>query len=117
MSFLQGPGDINTKIQEIKERAKNKKIIKEVQPYIIVVGPSLTEIESSYIIIDKIHFKCTSTLKAVDLLFKLFFALRIKYPPQAAHIWLLIQKGIFKINEFGGTKDIAYIADILNALK
>lgn len=114
---MQGPGEINAKIEEIKEKARTKNIVKEVQPYIIVVGPTLTEIQSTYIIIDKIQFKCASTLKAIDLLFKIFFAFRIKYPAQAAHLWLLIQKAIFKIDEFEGVKDIAYIGDILNAFK
>lgn len=89
------------KIEQQIEKASRRKVATQVQPYLLVQGEHLTNIQNTYIVIDKVHFKCDSTLKALDILFKLFYVLKIEYPPQSEHIWRLIQTGIFKIKEEG----------------
>ena len=80
------------------EKTAKRKIQTEVQPFIIVQGDKYN-VENIYVIIDKIQYKCESVLKSIDLLFKLFFVLNIKYPVQSEHIWQLIEHGIFLIND------------------
>lgn len=72
-------------------------------------------VQNVYVIMDKIQYKCESVLKSIDLLFKLFFVLNIKYPVQSEHIWQLIENGIFLIEV---TKKICpNIQDVLKYLK
>lgn len=48
--------------------------------------------------VDEVLYNVCTPLKAVELCFKLIHALNAQYSPEAVHIWLCIQKGIFKIN-------------------
>lgn len=54
---------------------------------------------------DEIRYQFDDTLRAFDVLFKLFFALNINYPSQAEHIYELLEVGIFKSQR----KDLKYI--------
>lgn len=91
-----------------------RKINCEIQPYLLIEG-NKTNVKNIYIVLDKIHFKCDSTLKGIDILFKCFFALNIKYPPQSEHIWTIIERGLFKINVT--EKSLPYIDDIIAVFK
>lgn len=103
-------------VAEQKEKAlKRKTASGEVEPYLIVVGQTLSTVTVTYLIIDKIQFMFRSVLKAFDILFKTFFALDLKYPAQAEHIYILIQKGIFGISTIND-KPLPYIEDILKYL-
>ncbi|CAG9822095.1 unnamed protein product [Phaedon cochleariae] len=85
--------DVENIVVNQKEKALKRKIsYGEVQPYIILVGPQLSETTTAYVVVDKILFKHTSVLKALDILFKTFIALDLKYPPPSEHIHTLIQK-------------------------
>lgn len=46
--------------------------------------------------VDEIRYHFKDTLKAFDILFKVFFALNICYPPQCEHIYEIIEIDIFK---------------------
>lgn len=103
-------------VRSQKEKALKRKIsYGEVQPYLILVGPQLSQTTSAYVVVDKILYKLTSVLKAIDILFKTFIVLDLKYPPPSEHIYTLIQKGIFNIS-YDTDKDIPYIEDILKYL-
>lgn len=69
------------------------------------------KIENSpiYIIIDcSIKYQFESVNKAFDTIFKLFHTSHLCYPIQAEHLYLLIQRSIYKIQtEFD--KSIPYI--------
>ncbi|XP_025154494.1 uncharacterized protein LOC112588519 [Harpegnathos saltator] len=63
-----------------------------LQPYII--GPTLAEISSFFISVDKILYNVTSAFRAIDT-FKIFHVLNIEYPAVAHHIWILIQHELY----------------------
>jgi len=46
-----------------------------VQPFIIIVGPSVREIESYYVVVDDVLYKLDNILKAIDICFKIFMVL------------------------------------------
>jgi hypothetical protein len=96
-----------------REKSQNRKQSYAVQPYILIEGPSLHEIRTIYIIIDcRIKYQFESVIKAFDTIFKLFHTSHICYPVQAEHLYLLIQRSVYKIQtEFD--KSIPYIQDIL----
>lgn len=72
-----------------------------MQPFILVTGPSLNNIVNYFVVLNDIFYDLTEAklpgLKALDICFKLFHALNIEYPEESYHIWLLIQKFVYKI--------------------
>lgn len=95
------------------------KLKQTVQPYIIAVGLHLTEIEAFYIVIDDIMYKMENALKAVDILFKIFQVLNIKYPPACEQVWLFIQTYVYgRITKWDKIdKSVMNITDQLKRIK
>jgi len=87
-----------------------------VQPYIIVVGPTLAEISSFFVSVDKVLYNVTSAFKAIDTCFKIFHVLNVEYPVASDHIWLLIQRELYKFSTKHDKKP-SYILEIISALK
>lgn len=84
-----------------------------VQPYVITVGPSLSNITSAVVVINDYEYKCSSVLKALDFCFKCYHILDAKYPFQTQHFWYLIQWKVYKL--FCKTdQKIPYINDLLS---
>ncbi|XP_031359189.1 uncharacterized protein LOC116182757 [Photinus pyralis] len=52
IQHVKGPGDIEDHIQSYQDRMYNLK--QTIQPYILVVGPSLKNVTATYVIVDKI---------------------------------------------------------------
>ncbi|EZA51528.1 hypothetical protein X777_09743, partial [Ooceraea biroi] len=67
-----------------KEAMKNLGIT--LQPFIIAVGLTLSEISSLYVCIDKVLYKVPSALKALEICFKSFHVLNAIYPPESKHL-------------------------------
>lgn len=60
------------------------------------MGPSLKKIHNSYVCIDNILYSTSSTVEAIDVCLKAFHVLQLNYPAASEHLWLLIQKCIYK---------------------
>ncbi|XP_032689892.1 uncharacterized protein LOC116853124 [Odontomachus brunneus] len=110
------PGDLE--IVKRRRRENANKLKETLQPYIIAIGSQLTAIEAFYIIIDDIMYKMENVLKAVDILYKIFQVLNVKYPPACEQIWLFIQKYIYerttKWDKY--SKSVMTLIDNLNRL-
>uniref|UniRef100_A0A1Y1LUZ3 SAM domain-containing protein n=1 Tax=Photinus pyralis TaxID=7054 RepID=A0A1Y1LUZ3_PHOPY len=65
------PGDVDEIIRKNKETAAIKK--QTVQPYMIVEGPSLKQLNNFYIVVDELRYQTKSAKQAFDNVFKLFF--------------------------------------------
>lgn len=83
-----------------------------VQPYILVQGSSIREINHIYIVVDNIRYKVHNVLAGLDLTFKIFHVANACYPAQAEYLWILIQKCIYNITT-RQDKVIPYILDIV----
>ena len=68
---------------------------KSVQPYIIVTGPSSTELNHFYISVDQVLYELSSVMEAVNICFKTFHVFCLEYPLESEHMWLIFQKGLF----------------------
>lgn len=76
-----------------------------VQPYIVIIGPSIATIHTRYIVINNVKYSSTSDIRyestsiivAVDTCFKILFALNAEYPSESSNIWYFIQKGLYKL--------------------
>ncbi|XP_018371195.1 PREDICTED: uncharacterized protein LOC108766410, partial [Trachymyrmex cornetzi] len=69
-----------------KKRNWLQKFRLTLQPFIVVVGPSITEIQSIFVRIDDISYKVKTVFKALEICFMSFVVLDLKYPPAAEHI-------------------------------
>lgn len=67
-----------------------------VQPYILIQGDEL-EHNQVFLVVDLIKYQFNSAIKAVDYLFKSFHVFQAQYPKDSAHIHLLIQRHLYKI--------------------
>ncbi|KAH0561115.1 hypothetical protein KQX54_013267 [Cotesia glomerata] len=88
------PGDIETEIEKQRTRAYNKH--DTVQPYILIQG-NMTEHNQVLLVVDEIKYQFTSAITACDCLFKCYHVFGAQYPKDSNHIYLLIQRCLFKI--------------------
>ncbi|CAG9763967.1 unnamed protein product [Ceutorhynchus assimilis] len=93
--LVKNPGDIEKTIAEQKEKSLNKK--QTVQPYILVDGPDLINFRRIFLVVDTLRYQFDCPKKAFDILFKAYHVFKAKYPLPGEHIYLLIQRCIYKI--------------------
>ncbi|XP_044019598.1 uncharacterized protein LOC122860021 [Aphidius gifuensis] len=67
------------------------------QPTIVFIGP-LEAVESSCVVVNEFIYQVNSPIEAVNLCFKIFWALDCKYPQRANSIWLFLQTAGYKID-------------------
>lgn len=87
-------------IEETITRRKNKlhELGLTLQPFIIVVGPSLKQISARYIVLNNLRYEMTSIVKSVDACFKIIFVLNTEYSADCTQVWQFIQKALFNLN-------------------
>ncbi|CAH1117061.1 unnamed protein product [Phaedon cochleariae] len=91
---INSTSNLHSTIERSRQDAAKKKIT--LQPFIIFAGDEKNpEGMLSYISIDNNVYLIESCLKAVDVTFKIFFALDARYPPESSHIWTYIQRTSF----------------------
>ena len=72
----------------------------------LIIG-SIEDIQVTYVCIDEKLYKVNGVLHALDICFKTFNVFNLQYPIASEHLWILIQKGIYKI-------DLIYDSDIIS---
>lgn len=86
-----------------------------LQPYIIFVG-AIDSIKEIYVSLDDVLYTVSDIIEAIDICFKSFHVFQLNYPISSAHLWILIQRGIY---DFTTKWDSVFtnIEFILNKLK
>lgn len=113
--FFKNAGDIQNEINRITNKAYENKVT--VQPFLIIEGPTLLAINTSYLVFShELRYQFKSVCEAFNLLFKTYHALHIKYPVQSQHIFQLIQTSVYKIST---PYDITFpdLVDVQNMFK
>ena len=87
--ILQNVTDVEYQVQKRREALAKQK--STLQPIPVFVGRSISEVESSYIVINENRYVCPSPLYAFHLAFISFFVLHAQYPEAAQQVWLAIQ--------------------------
>lgn len=65
-----------------------------------IVG-DVNNIESIYVIINEVKYHFDSFTRALEILFKSFHALDIKYPKESKHVWIFIEEAFFDLRVSG----------------
>ncbi|EZA61678.1 hypothetical protein X777_10510, partial [Ooceraea biroi] len=89
------PGDINPAIQ--RRRAVASKLKTTVQPFVLLVGPTVQEYKACYLVIDEVKYQFNNVLKAFDQCFKAIQVLNVEYSYEAKGTWLFIQQALYRI--------------------
>lgn len=88
--------DLDTKIYQ--RMNKLQKYGKGLQPFVAVIGPSLTEVNQTFAYLYEEHrYELQDTLIAVDTVFKCIFALHTPYASEAQHVWQFLQRVVYDI--------------------
>jgi hypothetical protein len=93
--YLQNPNEIYEKIQQRRNQVFKHNF--GIQPFIILCG-NVENITASYTFIDDQLYMTDSPVKALDLTFKIIFALNTQYSPECCNVWTFIQKYVYEIN-------------------
>ncbi|KAL7299835.1 hypothetical protein TKK_0007575 [Trichogramma kaykai] len=85
---------IDGDVEKIKseQRAFALEHKKTLQPYIIVRGEKIENIEECFVIIDEVEYQIESVLQAFVICFKSFHVFNLKYPLESEHLYMIIQK-------------------------
>lgn len=68
-----------------------------LQPFPVVVGSSAF-ISQCLIVFGTCRWVVPSPLEAIDICFKIFFALNCDFPPESRMIWLFVQKVVYQFD-------------------
>lgn len=86
------------------------------QPFIVVVGENLRNIQQHYVAVDKYVYRVTNFLAALDACFKSFFALHAPYPKECEQIWLLLQRALYGLETCYDNKCLTNVNVLLKQL-
>ncbi|CAH0551750.1 unnamed protein product [Brassicogethes aeneus] len=88
--------DLHGEIERRESKYQNLKLT--FQPTPIIVGKDLDSVTHCYVKINSVLFEVETPLKAVEVTFKAIHVLNALYAVESEQVWLLIQKGVFKLN-------------------
>ncbi|XP_011859100.1 PREDICTED: uncharacterized protein LOC105556612 [Vollenhovia emeryi] len=80
-----------------QRKKKYEKLMRPIQPCVIVVGETLQTAKDFYVLFENIEYKLTSILAAVDTCFKIIHVMNLVYPPEAYNTWMFIQRYFYEL--------------------
>lgn len=83
-------------LEQVQNKLKWKNTIR-LQPFVLAVGTSWTEINQTHIVLDKVVYTFSSVLEAVESCFQLFHAFHAEYPLECHNVWEFIQQAVYGI--------------------
>lgn len=86
--------ELNSKIKILVDECYAQK--QTLQPFICAIGSSIFDFSEFYVYFGSIFYKLKDIKSCVDLSFKIFNSINIKYPQDCQLIWLFIQEYIFE---------------------
>ncbi|CAH1153273.1 unnamed protein product [Phaedon cochleariae] len=96
ITHVRSAAEVEETINRRRDKMAGLKL--HLQPFIIIVGQTLSDISSYYIIVDKTLYKVENILSAVDACFKIIHVLNAEYPTESKPIWMFIQLCFFEMS-------------------
>ncbi|XP_075170228.1 uncharacterized protein LOC142242535 [Haematobia irritans] len=87
-----------------------------IQPFIIVHGLSESELISFYVYFNDNLIKLNSFIESLDICFKIFHTLSLKYPEACVNSWMFIQKYFYNIQTVFDFKSVN-VASLISFLQ
>ncbi|KAJ1526414.1 hypothetical protein ONE63_009548 [Megalurothrips usitatus] len=89
-----------------------------VQPFVVVCGPSVEEIDDCFVVLSKtVKFNgIQSVRRALDICFKIIHAVNAEYSCESYRLWMLIQKRLYKLDtKADNVKNDAQLPNVLKS--
>lgn len=80
-----------------RRREKLRTFGQTLQPFIVIVGPTINKISSYLVVVDNTYYRLNTIIAAFDCCFKVILTLNAEYHSESALIWYFIQKGFHLI--------------------
>ncbi|KAB0790100.1 hypothetical protein PPYR_15581 [Photinus pyralis] len=103
------PADLSDAKQKRTDYYYNKGLT--IQPYMVLVGPTLGNVSSFYVVVDNHTYKLSSVLSALDFCFKVHHVLDAQYSFECRHLWYVIQWYVYNLKTKNDLK-IPYVQNI-----
>lgn len=111
---FQNPGDLKRAVK--RHCAHLNAIRARLQPLLIVVGQTLTNITATYIQIDSVRYKLRTPVAALDACQKAYHALDAEYPQECKAVWYFIQHYFYNLY-LKEDENISQVASLISSLK
>ncbi|XP_070073389.1 uncharacterized protein [Drosophila takahashii] len=112
--FKSSVGELQSHLKVLTD--ENYKIKQPLQPIICCIGSSLYNFEKYFVYISGIFYELPNILKSVEICFKIFIVLNLKYPDPCCLVWTFIQQHFFDLNLKSDLKN-RILSELLNDLK
>lgn len=96
-NFLPFKDSISKQIFLEQRKKKYHKLMRPIQPCVIIVGETLQTAKDFYVLFENVEYKLHSVLAAVDTCFKIIHVMNLVYPPEAYNTWMFIQRYFYKL--------------------
>ena len=106
-------GILNEKIETRRTTLKSKH--QTLQPFMVLVENAATS-HSSYVVINDTCYYVETPVKALDVCFKIFFSLNVKYPVECEQVWTFIQEFIYKIKSTKRYAGVTVVSSEISAI-
>lgn len=91
---VKNDSDIRTTVQS--KQTKFQECGLTVQPFIIIVGESLDNIKTYFVVINEVFYAVSNILTAVSLCFKIIWVVNAQYPVECHSTWMFVQNAFFQ---------------------
>ncbi|KAL5245948.1 hypothetical protein ACI65C_013356 [Semiaphis heraclei] len=91
-----------------------------LQPFIIIVVPTLKEISNYLVVVDNIFYQLNSIVASVDCCFKIIITLNAEYSVECETVWYFIQKGFYNLQtpfDKNFTAVNTFLSDVVDSIK
>jgi len=85
-------------------------------PYVLTLGNDKQQASQAFVIIAGQALLQNTLLQAIDVYFKAFYVLDLKYPKQCEHVWEFLQTVVYEMAG-GGSKLVKFLQTRLLACK
>lgn len=87
-----------------------------IQPFIIAVGEKNKKVNNSYLYFNDIFYDCKNILKAISILFQIFFSLNLQYPTESQQVYYFLEEYFFGLPVSGKKSNavISLLSDLKN---
>ncbi|XP_065093749.1 uncharacterized protein LOC135714338 isoform X2 [Ochlerotatus camptorhynchus] len=97
-NFVLYATDFKEAVDYLKQRQELLEVWKlRVNPVVVAIGPTISYIESCYIVLNQIFYKMDTVQEAVETCVKMCTAMNLKYLDEVASPWMLVQRFVMKV--------------------
>lgn len=96
MFSYQKAADVKKQLTERRDQLYAQQ--KQSQPFLVFVGPNLTNIKEYHVDIAGVLYRFTSAAKALDTCLKSYMSLHLEYPLESRRVWMFLQRVLCNIN-------------------